>query len=172
MKGAFQARFRESLRVKLPWTTLTMTTEEIVDEITSRDTHKVWRSSCEIISIGQSREKILPFITYLTLIREKTQGLIMGGGFASNQRFIDYAIRIIEFHKNSSECPCDLYTDKYECNDPNKEAEKGNITIETITRMEDKWVDFYTTKCIKCEQRFKAIEREGHYTWWQWTKLN
>src|SRR6478609_4806117 len=118
-----------------------MTTEELVDEITSRKTNKVWRSSCEIISIGQNRERIFPLINYLTLIKRKTQGLAMGGGFAPNQRFIDYAIRIIEFHKNSSKCPCDLYEDKYECNDPNKEVEKGNIAIEAVTRIEDKWVD-------------------------------
>jgi len=30
-----------------------MTTEEIIDEITSGDTHKVWSSACEIINLGQ-----------------------------------------------------------------------------------------------------------------------
>lgn len=149
-----------------------MNTEEIVNKITSRDPTKVWESSCEIISIAQSRDKILPLIKFLPLIVEKTKGLTMGGGFAPNQRFVDYAIRILEFHRSNKGCTCELYTDTYECNDPNEEIEKGNIELESITRIEDKWVDFYITKCTKCGQRFKTIERDGHYTWWEWTKLN
>jgi len=148
-----------------------MTTEEILKEITSRDTTMVWKAACEIISLGQNRDEILPLITHINEIKETTRGLSMGGGFAPNQRFLDYALRIIEFHKNNSSCTCKLYLDKYECNDPNKEANKGNIIIEDITRFEDRWIDYYITKCQKCGQKFKTIEREGHYTWWEWTSI-
>lgn len=147
-----------------------MSTEEILSDITSRDTAKVWKSSCEIISIGQHRDQIFPLIAHLPEIKEQTKGLEMGGGFALNQRFIDYAIRILEFHQNHTACTCTLYTDSYECNDPNKEVAKGNLTIQD-TKLENNWIDYYISTCNRCGQRFKTIEREGHYTWWQWIKL-
>jgi len=147
-----------------------MTSEEIISDITSRDTQKVWSSSCAIISISQSREQVFPLIAHLQEIKDKTQGLDMGGAIALNQRFIDYAIRIIEFHQHNTACTCELYTDPYESNDPNKEVKKGNITLED-TVLDRNWIDYYISRCNKCGQRFKTIEREAHFSWWQWTKL-
>ena len=86
-----------------------MTNQEIISEITSRDTHKVWNSSCKIIEIGQDTERITKLIPYLDLIKDKTKGLKMGGGFGPNQRFVDFAIRILEYYKTSTECSCNLY---------------------------------------------------------------
>jgi len=161
-----------------------MTTGEIIEKIISRDTHKVWEAACKIIELGRDREKIAPLIEYLPLITEKTGGLDMGGGFANNQRFIDYAITTIEFHKNN-QCPCGLYVAKYtsthqaylnkkiqyECTNPNREVEKGNIKILDIVRIEEKWVDYYLVECLKCGTKYKVEEREGHYMWWHWIKI-
>ena len=108
-----------------------MNTQEILDKITSRDTHKVWESSCEIISESQNFEEIFPLIDFLSIIREKTKNLDMGGALAPNQRFVDYAIIIIEFHKKKSACSCRLYLEEFELNDPNKEQKKGNVSIES-----------------------------------------
>ena len=145
-------------------------TKEIIEEITSRDTTKVWRSSCEIVSISQNADRIRQLIQYLPEIKEKTKGLAMGGAFAPNQRFIDFAIKAIEFYRHSAECSCILYTE-LETFDPNKELEKGNIKILDIERIEDKWVDFFVVECQKCKQNYKVIERDYHYTWWGWTKI-
>jgi hypothetical protein len=162
-----------------------MTSEEIIEFITSKDTHKVWKSACAIIDIGQNYEKIKPLIKYLPLIKEKTTDLKMGGGFAPNQRFIDFAIKTLEFHKDRNECPCKLYTEKYKLtNDvvdrkiqyegfnPNNEVEKGNIKILETTRIEGKWIDFYFVECMKCKADFKVEEREGHYKFWNWKKTD
>jgi len=48
-----------------------MTTEEIIENITSRDTNKVGKSACEIIDIGQDHDKIVPLLKFLPLIKEK-----------------------------------------------------------------------------------------------------
>jgi hypothetical protein len=90
-----------------------MTTEEIVKYMTSRDTHKVWESACEIINAGQNRTLVAPLIRYLPEIKSCTAGLDMGGAFAPNQRFIDFAITTIEFHKDNESCPCALFIKKY-----------------------------------------------------------
>ena len=146
-----------------------MTTAEIIENITSRDTHKVWLVVCEIIRLGQNREQILPLIEYLPEIIEKTKGLEMGGIFAPNQRFVDFAIRTIEFHRDSQNCPCTLFAEHGV--DPHKEVEKGNIEITETVYEQEPWVDYYLANCRKCLQKFKIIERESHYMWWAWGKV-
>lgn len=63
-----------------------MDVKQLIDEITSRDTHQVWRSACEIIALGQDPERIRPLIDALPVIEEATKNLEMGGLFAPNQR--------------------------------------------------------------------------------------
>jgi len=146
-----------------------MDIETIIAEITSRDTHKVWRSSCEIISLGQEPSKIKPMIEFLPLIKEKSSGLDMGGAFAPNQRFIDFAIRTIEFHRDNDDCPCKLYAE-HGLN-PKKEVDKGYIVINDITKIDGNWIDYYIAECTRCGQKFKILESEGHYMWWEWSLL-
>jgi hypothetical protein len=146
-----------------------MTTKEIISAITSRDTHLVWQSSCEICSLAQDREKIVPLIPYLPEIKSKTKGLNMGGGFAPNQRFIDYAIRVIEFHRDYNECPCKLYAG-HEMIDPKKEEEKGFVKIRDTVLLEGNWIDYYKVECTRCGHLHKVIERDYHYTWWGWSE--
>ncbi len=146
-----------------------MKTTEIIEHITSRDTHKVWLSACKIISLGQNQEKILPLIEHLPQIIKQTKGLKMGGIFAPNQRFIDFAIRTIEFHRDNKSCSCTLFTEHGV--DPHKEVEKGNIEVTETVYEQEPWVDYYLANCRKCSQKFKIIERESHYMWWAWEKI-
>jgi hypothetical protein len=146
-----------------------MTSEEILKGITSRDASKVWRSSCEIASISQDRQRIIPLIRYLPEIQSKTVGLEMGGAFAPNKRFVDFAIRTLQFHRDSRECPCCLYTHLDSFNPP-EEEHKGNIKILYTIREQSGYVDYYKVRCCKCGQPYKVIERDYHYTWWGWTK--
>ena len=151
-----------------------MTTEEIISKITSKDTTKVWEASCKIISLGQDKSEIEPLIPHLSSIIEKTKNLEMGGALASNQRFIDYAIKTIEFHRdNSNSCTCSLYlAPDSVAPDPNNEVNKNYITILDTITIENKWVDFYKVECKRCGQLYKVIEREYHFMWWGWKKWN
>ena len=161
-----------------------MTTKEIIEYITSQDRQQVWESACKIIDLGQDHEKIVPFIEYLPQIKERTVGLDMGGGFAPNQRFIDFAVKTIEFHKENKECSCALFVEKYkltnddvdremqyECFNPKKEVEKGNIEILEEIVVPKEWIIDYVVKCLKCGQKFKVEQREYHYTWWHWIRI-
>ncbi len=161
-----------------------MKQEEVIDYFTSRDEHKIRVSACEIIYSGQNHEKIKHLIEFLPLIFEKTKDLNLGGGFATNQRFVDFAIKTIEYHKIEKECYCGLYVEKYfssndvvkrelqyECFDPRNEQEKGNIEINKTIRMEYGWIDYYEVKCKKCNKKYKVEERDGHYTFWNWIVL-
>ncbi|MBT1705137.1 hypothetical protein [Chryseosolibacter indicus] len=148
-----------------------MDARTIIEEITSRDSHKVWRSACEIISLGQEPTLIKPLIEFIPLIRQKTIGLEMGGAFALNQRFIDFAIRTLEFHKNNMGCPCALFGG-HDSMEPNKEEERGYITITDKVLLEGNYVDYYLATCKRCHQKFKIIERDYHYTWWGWERID
>lgn len=92
----------------------------------------------------------------------------MGGAIAPNKRFVDFAIKIIEFHKDRLDCPCHLYDDSYECFNPAKEVEKGHITI--TSEVSANYSADYVVTCNRCKNEFDVIEREYHYTWWKWTK--
>jgi len=160
-----------------------MTTQEIIENISSRDIHKVWESACEIIKFGQDHLVIAPLIEYLPLIKNSTLNLDMGGAFAPNRRFVDFAIVTIEFHQSGKKCSCALFTKKfkltkdpfnrkiaYESFNPNKEFEKGNVKILDTVNMNN-YVDYYLVECNKCATHYKVEEREGHYTFWQWIKI-
>lgn len=145
-------------------------TKQIIEDITSRDTHRVWIASCGIVKSGQNRNDILPLIKYLLEIKEKTKGLDMGGLLAPNQRFVDMAIKTIEFHRDSKECPCILYTE-FESFNPKIETDKGSIKIHEIVMYDEYYPNYYIAEYVKCGSKFKISEREYHYTWWEWEKV-
>lgn len=144
---------------------------EIIEKITSKDSTKVWSASCEIIKQVQDKRIITPQIPHLPHIIQSTKGLEMGGLLASNQRFVDYAIKTIEFHRDSKECTCNLYLGPESVMpDPNREQVSGYVKIIDTKLSEDQRIDFYKVECKRCRKLYKVIEREYHFVWWGWTK--
>lgn len=147
-----------------------MTSIEIVNKIASRDSHQIWEAACEIIALGQDREAIKPLLGLINQIDNLTNGIDLGGAFTPNSRFITGAKKTLNFHKDSDECTCNLYGILEQMN-PNKEVEKGYLKIHNITRIEDKWVEYYEASCTRCNQQFKIEEGESHYMWWEWKRV-
>lgn len=147
-----------------------MTNEELVEDFCSGNTQRILKASSQIISMAQESKRVKPFISYLPLILEKTKGLDLGGGFAPNSRFLSFAIRIIEFHRDSKACPCNLYSGSQDL-DPVDQDKKGWIQIFQKTYFDNGYLDFYLARCSRCGQNFKIIEREYHFTWWGWEKI-
>lgn len=148
-----------------------LTTKEIINKISSKDSYQIWEASCEIIALGQDREAIKPLLGLTNKIDDLTKGVDLGGAFAPNSRFLVGAKKTLEFHSNSDACTCALYG-LYECMDPNKEVDKGFLKIENTVRIENKWVDYYEAFCLRCHMKFQIEEREGHYQFWTWKKIN
>lgn len=140
----------------------------LLQDITSRDPERVWLSSCAIRTLRDADE-IAVLVHNLDEIKQKTKRLNLGGSLRPNASHLDFAIRKLEFLKSSSDCPCALYLmdDLY---DPAKEEKEGNIQI-TGTIMADWGVDHYECICKLCGVRFRVDERQYHYTWWAWQKL-
>ena len=82
--------------------------EMILEDLLSQDSQRIWYASCEIIHLGQERMRILPLVPHLAEIRQATEHIVLGGGLAPNRRFVDLALRTIQFHRDSEDCHCCL----------------------------------------------------------------
>ncbi len=103
-------------------------------------------------------------------INDLSKGVDLGGAFASNSRFLSGAIKTLAFHSNSDACTCALFG-LHDCMNPYNEVAKGFLKIDNIVRIEDNWVDYYKASCMRCSQKFKIEEQEGHYMGWKWESL-
>jgi hypothetical protein len=147
-----------------------MTTIEIVNKISSKDSHQIWESACEIVSLGQDREAIKPLIPLASQINKLTKDIEMGGAFAPNSRFISAAIKTLEFHRDSKECTCQLFG-IHDGMDPNDEVNKGYLKIDNTNKIEGDWLDNYDATCTRCHQKFRIDVRLGHYMWFSWNRI-
>src|SRR5687768_6049052 len=138
----------------------------IVDDMISKDVQRIRDASCWIIYAGQNRNVLKPLLPFIEQMRAETQNLNLGGMFAPNQRFPEYAIKTLEFHRDSSECTCKLYTGRYDGFDPDEELKADNIEI--ISRSDDKYS--LVVRCKKCNELYDVYMRWGHYIFHNWKK--
>lgn len=144
----------------------TRDTKEILNDILSGDVHKVWKSSCEIVKLSQDA-RVKELVPYIDEIIDKTKNLQMGGIWAPNKRFVDKAIRVLEFYKTETGCACCLLGE----DDNPKELNTINIQ-EKVKCKNSNYVDYYIVQCVKCNKCFKVIENEYHYRWWEWQDIS
>ena len=141
----------------------------LLQDITSGDPTTVRSSSCEIIK-SRDKQELDYLASKLEAIREQTKGLALGGALFPNAEHLKFALRKLEYHRSRAGCLCLLYPG-YLFYNPQQEAEAGNVTIESTSYLEGKWVDFYECVCTTCGKRYRVEERESHYTWWGWKAL-
>lgn len=55
---------------------------------------------------------------------------------------------------------------------PKNERDKGNVNILETIKIEKKWIDYYVIECIKCSKKYRVAERDGHYVFWNWKKMD
>ena len=67
-------------------------------------------------------------------------------------------------------CPCRLRGQK---DNPNRAAEDGYFDlIQTVPYDPPSTInDYYILRCKHCGVTYKVFEREYHYTWWEWHRL-
>ena len=147
------------------------TAEQMLSDFLSKDVNRIKKASCEIIDFSQNREKMLPLVGSLEIIREKNMDLDMGGMIMRNRRFLDFALEIVEFHKSNKGCSCMLYSQSGDSTFFNPTKEELNGNVEVVKKAMDgnsSYVDYYLAKCNKCQCEFKVIERVYHMPWWCW----
>lgn len=138
----------------------------IVDDMISKDVQRIRDASCRIIYAGQNRDTLKPLIPFIEQMRASTTDLYMGGMFAPNERFPEYAIKTLEFHRDSNECTCTLYAGRYDGFDPDEESKANNIEI--VSRSDDRYS--LVVRCKKCHELYDVDVRWGHFIFHEWTR--
>jgi len=137
-----------------------------LDDLISRDATRVWKA-CGVIRHLRDRAELSALIDDLDLIKRSTRNLKLGGMLRPNSTHLEFAIRKLEFVRDSGRCFCLLYTHD-DMFDPEREQTSGNILIESTVKTPDGFVDHYVCVCLICRSRYRVTEREYHYTWWKW----
>jgi len=141
----------------------------ILDDILSKDPHRIWAASGAIRHL-RDKQELSVLIARLDDIKLATRDVALGGALRPNSSHLDFAIRKLEFLKRSGECLCALYPmdDLY---NPADEAKAGYVEIEATVLDDAKWVDYYVCRCMLCDRHYRVEEREYHYGWWKWSLM-
>ena len=139
---------------------------ELLQDMTSRDATRVWSGSCAIIKLRDTGELDL-LAANIDVIRRETENLQLGGQLFPNAEHLRLALRKLRYYRAHSGCLCALYPE-YLMYNPQEEARAGNVVIERVIYLQDKYVDAYICTCTTCGTRYRVEEREYHYMWWGW----
>lgn len=153
-----------------------MDIEKVLQDMTSRDIDRIRTSGANIIKNSQNEEQIKKLFPYRDDIYTSTKNLELGGAFASNNRFYEFPIEIIDYHflikslaENNGKCTCDLYLKSFFDFNPNNEAQ--NVSMTLFAKVIGDYTFVYGMKCEKCKRRFHISERHYHYVWYKWDIL-
>ncbi|MEG0276842.1 MAG: hypothetical protein RR630_07425 [Coprobacillus sp.] len=146
------------------------TTEEIVKDMLSKDSYKIWEASCHICSLSQNHNRVIELLPYKDQMISATKGIALGGALGPNIRFLNKAFDIISFHENGDYCPCCLLS---EDSNPIHLIDDGYFTlVDTIYLKDSHYIDYYLVSCHRCHTVYKVEQREYHYTWWNWEMVD
>jgi len=153
-----------------------MDIDKVIQDMTSRDVDRIRTAGAEIIKNSQNEEQIKKLFPCRDDIYNSTRNLDLGGAFATNNRFYEFPLEIVDYHsllnskkENSGKCTCDLYLKSYHDYDPNEEALNDSMTL--FAKAIGDYTFVYGMKCEKCKRRFHISERQYHYIWYKWDIL-
>ena len=147
------------------------TTKELIADMLSSDRHKLWHASCEIRSLSQNHDRMLEIVRYKYRLKFATRRILSGWPPNTPQRLCLLKIfGSIDFHRKNKGCPCCLLgrTDH-----PHHVIEDGYFDLlQTVPYTpECSITDYYILRCKRCGVTYKVFEREYHYLWWEWHRL-
>lgn len=146
-------------------------TKEIIADILSGDSHRVWSASCGILSLSQNHDRIKEIAHYKFRIKFATKRILTGWPYSIERRRLLKIFEIIEFHKKNKGCPCCLLGQE---DNPHHVVEDGYFDLlQTVPRSPICSVnDYYILRCRRCGVVYKVSEREYHFLWWDWNESN
>lgn len=144
----------------------TRATKDILDDMLSKDSQRIWKASCDIMSLSQNHDKIIELVSYREQMYDATVGIDLGGMLAPNSRFLKGAFEVIDFHSKGEKCPCVLLGEN---SNPRDYIKAGYFTKISITNLENSnYIDYYMIRCNRCNTKYKVTERMGHMFFWKW----
>lgn len=141
--------------------------EETLRDLTSRDSHRIWKGAWAIIETREPRV-LDPLAAALPDIERTTVGVELGGALRPNQEVLEHAIRKLRVHGDQVDCLCSLYPDFLSYN-PRHEEERGHVRIHEHQADPGGWAGTHACQCAYCDRSFRVRYGEMHMTWWKWT---
>lgn len=146
---------------------------EILADLLSKDSKKIWWASGEVISECQNPDRIMPLVPFRDRIARETREVSMGGAVAPNRRFVDLVLKILDFYGKGRNCPCGIYPMAGSDSTFRPSTEKSRGNIEILERVESGgFPDYYVVQCTRCGQKFRVKEGMYHFVWWQWIPMS
>ncbi len=137
--------------------------EEIIADLCSRDSHRVWAASWRVL---RSRDDTLfaALAASLDPIRAATEDLPLGGSLHSNAITLNAMFARVD-HRRRGTCWCRSYSDLL-LFDPAREQTAGYVRIDGASA--PGWSMTYDVTCTVCGRRYAVEQGEYHYPWWKW----
>ena len=144
-----------------------METSCIVEKFESRDPHKIWEATWEILRCNDL-DKLSELKAYIPVFSEILAKVEMGGAIRSNAEDTKLSLKYIEQRCQGS-CRCYLYSGQNMFN-PEKEAELSFVEIVTSQVMKELYEHHFVVTCCECSKKFKVREVHGwHVPWYEWS---
>ncbi|WP_102128300.1 hypothetical protein [Deinococcus planocerae] len=140
------------------------TVNDLLMDLLSRDTHRVWSAACAV-NVLRDPPALTTLAEHLPEIERATEDL--GGGLFPNNERLRQAIYTLRAQRDGL-CRCWLYPE-FLTYAPLKEQEAGDVTV--LSSDPPDWHMDYHCRCAHCGTEYKVEQREGHLTWWKWLKL-
>ena len=147
------------------------TTKELVADMLSGDSRRPWHASCAICSLSQNHSRVMEFARYKHKIEFATKHILSGWPYSTERRRLLKIFEIIDFHQKNKGCPCCMLGQE---DNPHHVVEDGYFDLlQTAPHFPVCSVnnDYYILRCRRCGVTYKVFEREYHYTWWDWHRL-
>lgn len=146
------------------------TTKELVADILSGDSHKLWQGICEICSLSQNHTRIMEIARYKYRIKFATRRILCGWPYSLERRRLLKIFKIIDFHKKNKKCPCCLLGQD---DDPHYMVEDGYFDLlQTVPYADRNYNNYYVVRCRRCGTTYKVSEKEYHFLWWEWKRFD
>lgn len=144
---------------------------DLLNELKSGDAPRILEAAKVIIRNRYDRNFVAPLFEHPAQIKGTCSEIDFGGKLASNKRFLDCALKVIEFHRDEVGCAC-ILNRELEAFDPSEEEKKGRVIILDTIYANGPYVDFYTVECTNCRNKYKVEENDYHYRYWDWQLQN
>ncbi len=145
-------------------------TKELIADLLSGDPHRTWSSICSLASLSQNHKRVMEIARYKYITKFAARRILRGSPYMPDYIRLQKIFRMIDFHRQNKDCPCCLLGQE---DNPHHVVEDGYFDLlQTVPHIPKCTInDYYILRCRRCGVTYKVFEREYHYIWWDWHRL-
>ncbi len=140
--------------------------DALLQDLLSGDATRI-HASASWVAVMFDRTVLDALAPHANRIERACAGVTLGGALLRNQVHLQAALQRLRYSQAQAGCLCAL-TPKYLFFNPRTLIAQGQMQLLSLQDAEDGWGECHHVACTQCGQRWKAIDREYHYPWWEW----